>query len=232
MVNNAHDSSLTNNKNEKVIYKGKEKKKRKTPIDESLSDISISTISNSTGIDSDLYNNVLKEIKEEKKRKKKLKKRKNNNENEASKNNREFTSMDSLNEEQNTKKQKIFESISENKKRHKSKKDRKRKKKVKKSKSRSKCSYDDKIPKDPFNPLLLAYVKDKKFKYRKNDKDELNFRWKHDRYESTSNEEGSEEREQNINKALPKIDIFELRKNLWKSKAGGVCLPQISENIN
>ncbi|GAB67698.1 hypothetical protein PCYB_122650 [Plasmodium cynomolgi strain B] len=78
-------------------------------------------------------------------------------------------------------------------------------------------SYDEPIPKDPFNPLLLAYEKKKRHRHK---------------YESTSGEEPNPVREERPNKPNPKVDLQHVRKNLWKSKAGGVCIPQISEDAN
>ncbi|SBT40658.1 hypothetical protein POVWA2_040990 [Plasmodium ovale wallikeri] len=65
--------------------------------------------------------------------------------------------------------------------------------------------YDENIPKDPFNPLLLAYEKKQKHKHR---------------YESLSGEENEEVDKQTTSHLQHKLDIEQLRKNLWKSKAG------------
>ncbi|SOV81997.1 conserved Plasmodium protein, unknown function [Plasmodium reichenowi] len=251
-----------------------------------LSDISVSTISNSSGIDSDLYEEVIKKIKKEKKRKRKESKRdiykekvkydkKESNSNEENKNDRgnekdrknnsdieNNSDSEYINDKEKDRKKRKHADIDKkkrnkeshhhvNKKKDKNistrkkrkytsslssesyerRKDKKKKKeKYRNSESSYKSMVDENIPKDPFNPLLLAYEKKEKKKYRKNDEhNDLNDRWKHDRYENTSDDEDINI-EQAYENSKPYFDAHEFPKILWKSKAGGVCVPQISDD--
>ncbi|EUT76830.1 hypothetical protein PFAG_05961 [Plasmodium falciparum Santa Lucia] len=255
-----------------------------------LSDVSVSTISNSSGIDSDLYEEVIKKIKKEKKRKRKESKRdiykekvkydkKESNSNDENKNDRgnekdrknnsdieNNSDSEYINDkEKDRKKRKHIDidkkkrnkeshhhvnkkkdkNISTRKKRkytsslssesYERRKDKKKKKeKYRNSESSYKSMVDENIPKDPFNPLLLAYEKKEKKKYRKKKYFILCIKKIYiciifNRYENTSDDEDI-----NIEKAYenskPYFDPHEFPKILWKSKAGGVCVPQISDD--
>ncbi|KYN97146.1 hypothetical protein PGSY75_1336200 [Plasmodium gaboni] len=251
-----------------------------------LSDVSVSTITNSSGIDSDLYEEVIKKIKKEKKRKKKEKKRdiykekekyekKENNSYEENtidrgndsdrKNNSDIennSDSEDINDKEKDRKKKKHTDIDTknrnkeahhhvNKKRERKKSTRKKRKytsslssesyerrkdkrnkkeKYRNSEGSYKSMVDENIPKDPFNPLLLAYEKKEKKKYRKNvEHNDLNDRWKHDRYENTSEDEDINI-ERTFENSKTFYDPHEMPKILWKSKAGGVCVPQISDD--
>lgn len=242
--------------NNQVIDQGTEENKKdtreykyesqKSSLVESLSDVSISTISNSSGIESDVYNNVVKQL--NKKKKEERKKR-------GIRNDKKKKKKKCVEEEKSNKKskrKKVCDFDSEIKKRR----IRKRKKNYSRSVSQSKDSFrkshhnreismkevktihgkkkEEFIPKDPFNPLLLAYVKDRKInedrKFKKERKS-VNDKWEHDKYEADSTDEHDDEKENNQKKKLvPKIDIIDVRKNIWKSKAGGVCILENSDD--
>ncbi|SOV81295.1 conserved Plasmodium protein, unknown function [Plasmodium sp. gorilla clade G3] len=251
-----------------------------------LSDVSVSTITNSSGIDSDLYEEVIKKIKKEKRKKRKENKRdiykekekyekKENNSDEENKidrgnekdrkNNSDIENISDseyINDKKKDRKKrkhtdndtkkrnkeshhhvskKKDKNISTRKKRkytsslssesYERRKDKKKKKeKYRNSGSSSKSMVDENIPKDPFNPLLLAYERKEKKTYRKNEEhNDLNDKWKHDRYENTSEDEDINN-ERIYENSKPFYDPHELPKILWKSKAGGVCVPQISDD--
>ncbi|VWU49921.1 conserved protein, unknown function [Hepatocystis sp. ex Piliocolobus tephrosceles] len=243
------------NKSELENKEDEEKKNENIIISSHLSDVSVSTVSNSTGIDSDLYIKVVKEIKREKRKKKREKQRERDREKEKKKKRQrekegeEEKSASEINKKRKKKNYRSDDSTSMEKKKSRKKRssrssydserkykkysdEKRRKHKIKKSTSRTYNAYDENIPKDPFNPLLLAYEKKKKHDIRKNNygRDESNRRWTHDKYESTSDENDVVIEKQAHNDANYKIDLNNVRKNLWKSKAGGVCLPQIMDN--
>ncbi|KJP86850.1 hypothetical protein AK88_03460 [Plasmodium fragile] len=147
---------------------------------------------------------------------------------------KESTHDNRFNEDKRTKRKRVSKESYDSDRRHRKQKDADRKKKHKRSRSRTNSSYDEPIPKDPFNPLLLAYEKKKNHRHRKisDDGSITSDRWRHDRYESSSGEEAGPIREARPNKPDPKADLQNVRKNLWKSKAGGVCIPEISEDAN
>lgn len=220
-------------------------------VDESLSDISISTISNSSGIESDVYKHVVKRLKKKKtkERRKRLiqreKKRKKINHRVKKEKSRKVSRKSSNNERND------INDLEWN-----SKETSKRKRNERYSRSPSQLQNDLKrnrvhkgelvkvgntndkkkkkeelIPEDPFNPLLLAYVKNKKIKtHHKNKKEQtkVNDRWKHDKYETDSTDEDNEESNQR-SKCTPEIDLTDVRKNVWRSKAGGVCIVEHSD---
>ncbi|ANQ09549.1 Uncharacterized protein PCOAH_00042360 [Plasmodium coatneyi] len=331
LLNNPLDvyrKEATNGKDVKATEKGHKKEDRKKDEEQflhadSLSEISVSTVSNSTGIDSDLYMSVVRKIKKEKRQRRRerererrrarkrkrgsqtrsrtgssgrsgkenqreqqqilvdqkdehevgeCKERENNSkeniirrdkredrkeskregkgvserdhkkehknddqsEDRKRRKKKESTHENRSNEDKRTRRKRVSKESYDSDRRHRKQKDAARKKKHKRSRSRTKSSYDEPIPKDPFNPLLLAYEKKKKHR-RKKMSDEGSItsdRWRHDRYESTSGEEAGPVREARPNKSDPKVDLQHVRKNLWKSKAGGVCIPQISEDAN
>ncbi|CXJ01550.1 conserved Plasmodium protein, unknown function [Plasmodium berghei] len=225
--NNIYDSNKQNIEYENIS--------KSMGTDENLSDVSVSTISNSTGIDSDLYNNVIKDIKREKR----IKKYAETNDIEIRyssesyrKHKKKYTSKDFGNEKKRTRRRKDKRSSYENERKY--KKDRKKRKRTH-SRSRSKDRHYENIPQDPFNPLLLAYEKNKTniHNQKKNGgKENTNDRWEHDRYESTSSDEGYTLKHQTFDYSFPQGNITELRENIWKSKAGGVCLMQTEENMD
>ncbi|EUD67667.1 hypothetical protein C922_01852 [Plasmodium inui San Antonio 1] len=135
---------------------------------------------------------------------------------------KESTHENRSNEDKRTKRKRSSKESYDSDRRHRKQKDADRKKKHKRSRSRTRSSYDEPIPKDPFNPLLLAYEKKKKHRHKKmSDEGSIaSDRWRHDRYESTSGEEPVALREARPNKSDPKVDLQHVRKNLWKSKAG------------
>ncbi|ETB62742.1 hypothetical protein YYC_00431 [Plasmodium yoelii 17X] len=225
--NNIYDSNKQNIEYENISIE----------TDPNLSDVSVSTISNSTGIDSDLYNNVIKDIKRERRIKKygetNDRERRYSSESDR-KHKKKYISKDSSDEKKRTRRRKDRRSSYENERRY--KKDRKKRKRTY-SRSRSKDRHHENIPQDPFNPLLLAYEKNKtNIHYRKKNggkenanggkenanggKENTNDRWEHDRYESTSSDEEYKLKHQAYGNSFPHGNITELRENTWKSKAG------------
>ncbi|SCM12995.1 conserved Plasmodium protein, unknown function [Plasmodium chabaudi adami] len=224
---NIYDSNKKNNDYENIS--------KSMGTDGNLSDVSVSTISNSTGIDSDLYNNVIKDIKRERRRKKygeKYDREKRYSSESDRRKRKKYTSRDSDSERKRSRRRKDRRSSYESERRY--KKDRKKRKRTH-SRSRSKDRHYENIPQDPFNPLLLAYEKNKtNTNNRRKDggKENTNDRWEHDRYESTSSEGGYALAGQSFDNSFPQGSITELRGNTWKSKAGGVCLMQTEDSMD